>query len=218
MIIQNPTHPSTIKNYQITNHQTQNNQHLSFKTLKNHQLLTTNNLDLSFNTTNIITTPLPNNPNLTHSATITIQSNKKIVTTKFTQLLTPNNYNFMLTHYNTNNTLNPTFENNKIIQTNIHFHNNLLTKIKIDSNKKIIITKKSNTLILTHYNTNNSLNTTFDNNNILHVNLNIHIYRTKKIQNMKIQPNNKIIIATKSFTTPPHQNNFTVTHFNENKN
>lgn len=158
---------------------------------------TDGSLDLSFDTDGIVTTPIGVSSEL--ASAIAIQTDGKIVvggyTTNGTQI------DFALTRYNTNGSLDISFDTDGIVTTQIDTFSDAINSIAIQSDGKIVVggytsNGSNNDFALARYNTNGSLDNTFDNDGVLKTSFG-NSY--EGVYSIALQTDGKIIAAGASF-------------------
>ncbi|MEW6194356.1 MAG: T9SS type A sorting domain-containing protein [Bacteroidota bacterium] len=110
-----------------------------------------------------------------YSTSMAIQSDNKIIVGGYSKI-NIYTYDFMLTRFNTDGSIDNTFGNNGIVTTDINSRNDYLEDIKLQSDHKIVGVGYSNTgtttpnLILARYNSNGSIDNSFGINGIVEYN------------------------------------------------
>ncbi len=159
---------------------------------------TNGSLDTSFNGSGRVTTPIGNGAGL--KMTVAIQSDGKIVGAGSS--INGNKENFAIVRYNTNGSLDTSFNGNGKVITSIgNSSNDEAEGIAIQSDGKIVVAGSSddfnagsnNTVAVVRYNANGSLDTSF--NGIGKVNLDEAVYP----RSVAIQGNGRIVVAGTSW-------------------
>ncbi|MBP7810538.1 MAG: T9SS type A sorting domain-containing protein [Bacteroidia bacterium] len=141
---------------------------LSAITITNLCIAQSGSLDLSFDLDGIVTTSLSfNTPNTDQGNAIAIQSDGKILVAGYSYF-SANNNDFSVMRYNTNGSLDNTFDTDGRVSTTFGIGtNDQATCIAIQSDGKIVVGGYSNQggnydFAVVRYNTNGSLDNTFD--------------------------------------------------------
>ncbi|MBK7681830.1 MAG: T9SS type A sorting domain-containing protein [Bacteroidetes bacterium] len=173
-------------------------------------------LDLSFDTDGIVTTPIGSSDAFGRS--IAIQSDGKIVVAGYSDNGTQDV--FAITRYNTNGSLDSTFNTDGIVNTAIGTSGNRAHALAIQNDGKIVaagyasITGTSNDFALARYNTTGSLDTTFDTDG--KVTTAFGQSTNDRAFAIAIQGNGKIVVAGYNTNSLSGQRDFAVTRYNTN--
>jgi uncharacterized delta-60 repeat protein len=129
---------------------------------------TDGSLDTSFDTDGIVTTRIGHSNDTGDS--VTVQADGKILVAGYTW--NGSNYDFALVRYNTDGSLDTSFDTDGIVTTDLIGSNDQGYKVTVQSDGKILLRgytdKSGNTEVLeVQYNTDGSLDTSFGNNGIL---------------------------------------------------
>lgn len=166
---------------------------------------TDGSLDTSFDNDGIVTTQYGSND---YWRAIAIQADGKIVTAGYS--VVSSQFVFALARYNTNGSLDNSFDNDGIVITAIG-NDDYARAVAIQSDGKILVTGYSdNRFVIARYNTNGSLDNTFDNDGIVTT-----IIGTNNQANaLDIQTDGKILIG--GYCLIGSQNTFVVARYNTN--
>ncbi len=132
---------------------------------------------------------------------VAVQSDGKIVVGGYT-----NNYDFAILRYNTNGTLDTTFDGDGIVTTDFFSNTDQIRALAIQSDGKIVAAGYTFTgsgysnIAVARYNTNGSLDTTFDTDGKQTVEF--VAFQSNVASAMAIQPDGKIVLAGYAGTTP----------------
>jgi uncharacterized delta-60 repeat protein len=151
---------------------------------------TNGSLDNTFDTDGIVTTSIGFS---CVANAIAIQADGKIVVAGSDY--NNGNYSFALTRYNTNGSLDNTFDTDGIVTTSIGIHSGA-SAIAIQADGKIVVSGGSNnngnsSFALTRYNTNGSLDNTFDTDGIVTTSIGLQCGANA----IAIQADGKIVVA-----------------------
>lgn len=129
---------------------------------------TNGSLDLSFDSDGIVTTPIGSNQD--YGRSVAIQADGKIVLAGWSY--TGTNFDFALTRYNTNGSLDLSFDTDGIATTPIGSGHDWGYSVAIQTDGKIVVAGTSNNgtdddFALARYNTNGSLDLSFDSDGIV---------------------------------------------------
>ena len=154
-------------------------------------------LDLSFDTDGMVITNITGDYNYGHS--VAIQSDGKIVVAGFSSNGIDND--FALVRYNTNGSLDNTFDTDGMLTTAIDSFSEEAYSVAIQNDGKILVAGFSyngidNDFALVRYNANGSLDTTFDTDGIITTTVGIS---NDFGQSLAIQSDGKIVIAGYSY-------------------
>ncbi len=164
---------------------------------------TNGSLDTTFDTDGIVTTAIGTSSE--SGLAVAIQSDGKIVLAgkSFTG---PSGYDFAIVRYNTNGSLDTTFDTDGIVTTHIGAFGSGGNAVVIQSDGKIVVVGYSNDnanyysdIALVRYNSNGSLDSTFDTDGI--VTTPIGILR-EGANSVAIQSDGKIVVAGNTQTGP----------------
>lgn len=173
-------------------------------------------LDPSFDTDGIVTTPIGSSDAFGRS--IAIQSNGKIVVAGYSDNGTQDV--FAIARYNTNGSLDSTFNTDGIVNTTIGSSGNRAHAVAIQNDGKIVAagyafsTGTSNDFALVRYNTTGSLDTSFDIDG--KVTTAFGTYFNDRAFAIAIQGNGKIVVAGYNTDSISAQRDFAVTRYNTN--
>ncbi len=168
-------------------------------------------LDTTFGTGGIVTTSINN---FDRATDIVLQTDGKILVAGYT--LSNSGFDFAVVRYNTNGTLDTTFDTDGIVTTNIQ-NFDMANSIRLQSDGKILVAGVSNLgtptgdFTVVRYNTNGSLDTTFGSNGIVTTNINNEDFGAS----LSIQSDGKILLAGTSNVTNS-TGDFAVVRYNTN--
>ena len=150
-------------------------------------------LDLSFDSDGIVTTAIGSN--IEQGNSVAIQSDGKILVGGYTW--NGSNYDFALVRYNSDGTLDNTFDSDGIVTTPIGSVDDYAQSVVIQTDGKILVTGNSfigsdNDFALVRYNTNGSLDITFSGDGIVTTPFGS---ADDYIQSVAIQTDGKIVVA-----------------------
>jgi len=151
-------------------------------------------LDRSFGDSGIVTTSFGSSSGANGMA---IQADGKIVMAGIGE--NNGNISFALTRYNTNGSIDNTFDTDGIVTTSIGEYGSSANAIVIQADGKIVVAGESQTsgnnkpsvFALTRYNTNGRLDSTFDTDGIVTTSIGINSHAN----GMAIQADGKIVVA-----------------------
>jgi uncharacterized delta-60 repeat protein len=174
---------------------------------------TNGSLDTTFNTTGIVTTTVGHDD---FANALAIDSNGKLVAAG----LSNNGAHpvFALVRYNTNGTLDTTFNTTGIVTTTIGTVDDEANSLAIDSNGKLVAAGYSDTgtqkkFALVRYNTDGSLDTTFNTTGIVTTAIGTV---DDEANSLAIDSNGKLVAAGFSFNDTQSQNEFALARYNTN--
>ncbi|MFN0189911.1 MAG: T9SS type A sorting domain-containing protein [Bacteroidia bacterium] len=173
-------------------------------------------LDPSFDTDGIVTTPIGSSDDFGRS--LAIQLDGKIVVAGYSDNGTQDV--FAITRYNTNGSLDITFDGDGIVNTPIGTSGNRAHAVAIQNDGKIVaagyafISGTSNDFALARYHTNGSLDTTFDIDG--KVTTPFGPSTNDRAFSMAIQSDGKIVVAGYNTDIVSSQRDFAVTRYNTN--
>lgn len=155
---------------------------------------TSGGLDTGFDTDGIVTTDLGSSNEI--GAAIAIQNNGKIVITGYTDSGS-SPYDFALARYNTDGSLDTTFDTDGLVTTDFDGSNNIAHALGIQSDGKIVVAGDSpNDFEVNRYDTDGSLDTTFGTDGIASVAIGPDSDRPR---GLAFQGSGKIVVAGASF-------------------
>ena len=169
-------------------------------------------LDTSFDTDGKLTTAIGSGNDQANS--VAIQNDGKIVVAG--QSLNGSNYDFAITRYNANGSLDTSFDNDGKVTTAIGTGNDIAYSVAIQTDGKIVVAGYTGTGVnsdfaVIRYNTNGSLDNSFDNDGIVTT----AIGTTSDIAySVAIQSDGKIVVA--GYTGIVINSDFAVTRYNAN--
>ncbi len=153
-------------------------------------------LDNSFDSDGIATTSISNNDDAGYS--VALQSDGKIVVAGYTHGAT---YDFASVRYNSNGSLDTTFDTDGIVTTSIGTAEDLASAVTLQNDGKIVVAGKSsqisgsdNNFALVRYTANGSLDSTFDSDGIVTTNIGSLGYNDI-VQAIVLQSDGKIVVA-----------------------
>ena len=157
-------------------------------------------LDTSFDTDGMVSTNIGPND---QARSVAIQSDGKIVTAGGTSNTTSGFYNFALVRYNSDGSLDASFDGDGIVTTDFGDFFVGAASLVIQSNGKLVAggsipaSDFESDFIITRYNTNGSLDYSWGNNGIVITDLEPHpsISSVDQISELLIQPDGKIVAA-----------------------
>ena len=175
-------------------------------------------LDDSFGTGGSVITPIPN-VLLAGASAAAIQSDGKIVVVGSSRIfVSPIVFDFTLVRYNTDGTLDTSFDGDGIIVSPIG--RSQATSVVIQADGKIVAAgfastgvQNSGDFALARYNTNGSLDASFGSAGIVRAAISS---RDDLLFAAAIQPDGKIVTAGRSWQSPPTTENFALARFNPN--
>ena len=173
-------------------------------------------LDPSFDSDGIVTTPIGSSDAFSRS--IAIQTDGKIVVAGYSD--NGSQDVFSITRYNTNGSLDSTFDGDGIVNTPIGTSGNRAHAIAIQPDGKIIaagyasISGTSNDFALARYNTNGSLDTTFDLDG--KVTTAFGPSTNDRAFSIALQSGGEIVVAGYNTNSTTTQRDFAVTRYNSN--
>src|SRR3990167_2042134 len=158
---------------------------------------TNGSLDTTFNSTGIVTTAIGSSSDVGRS--VAIQSDGKIVVAGYSY--NGSNNDFALVRYNTDGTLDTTFNSTGIVTTAIGSSTDAANSVAIQSDGKIVVAGYSNNgsdydFALVRYNTDGSLDTTFNSTGIVTTAIGSS---TDAANSVAIQSDGKIVVAGYSY-------------------
>ncbi len=158
---------------------------------------TNGSLDNTFGTNGVVTTPIGN---ADYATDVAIQSDGKIVVAG-NSYHNGTDWDFALTRYNSNGSLDNTFGANGIVTTGVGDLNDEAYAIDIQGDGKIVVAGQSHNgtnkdFALTRYNTNGSLDNTFGTNGIVTTPIGVSY---DIVNAMAIQSDGKIVVAGFSY-------------------
>lgn len=167
------------------------------------------NLDNTFGTNGIIITPFGSGNDDGYS--VGIQSDGKIVAAGRSH--NESDYDFALARYNTNGSLDNSFDLDGKVTSNIEFGNDVAYSIGVQSDGKILAAgygyvNFNNDFVIIRYNSNGSLDNTFGTNGVVTT----PIFASDIGTSLKIQNDGKIILA--GFSHNGVNNEFVVVRYN----
>ena len=153
---------------------------------------TDGSLDLTFDSDGIVTTDISGFIDRVYS--VGVQPDGKIVVAGIS--LDSLNSNFLVMRYDTNGTLDPTFDTDGIVTIDVASYNESARSLAIQSDGKIVVTGLSTIgttsfVVLLRYQTNGSLDNTFDADGIVTTT----IGGSCKGQSIALQSDGKIVVA-----------------------
>src|SRR3990167_10464207 len=154
---------------------------------------TNGSLDTTFNSTGIVTTAIGSNTDVANS--VAIQSDGKIVVAGYSY--NGSNNDFALVRYNTDGSLDTTFNSTGIVTTAIGSSTDAANSVAIQSDGKIVVAGYSNNgsdydFALVRYNTDGSLDTTFNSTGIVTTAI---VSSSDYANSVAIQSDGKIVVA-----------------------
>lgn len=172
---------------------------------------TDGSLDTTFDGDGRVTTTVNTNP---AAASVAIQSDGKIVVAG--NASSSGNTDFALVRYNTNGSLDTTFDGDGRVTTPIGTGTDFATSVRVQSDGKIVASGGANMptedFAVIRYNSNGSLDTTFDTDGKATTNFGTAI---DGLSSMAIQTDDKII-AFGYYTTSANLGDFAIARFNTN--
>jgi uncharacterized delta-60 repeat protein len=169
-------------------------------------------IDTSFGNNGIVTEPQEDSPFYEErDVSLAIQLDGKFVVSGFDDLLNSTRRHFFILRYNSNGSLDSSFDSDGKVRTQILTRDGHPTSLLIQSDGKILASGTSGDFASVRYNTNGSLDTTFNTDGILITN---NFSTNAQIKAVALQSDGKIVVTGVVFDGI--KTNFTTARYNTN--
>ncbi len=172
------------------------NRRTRFESLEDRRMLAAGDLDQTFGSGGIVTTALPNNPDLGAGTAIAQQADGKLVAVGFSRTANFSDFDSVIARYNSDGTLDSSFGGTGVILTDIVGREGKTNDVAIDADGRILVAGgRDNSFVLARYLNDGTLDTTFAGTGISRT----ISSNARGINAIELQPDGKIVAAATSF-------------------